>query len=114
MKAFYAVFLEFREGKIHQLAELRLFRGLVANETEKGGSSRVLARGYCYLTHFCGTVPPLSWKKLAASIWVCGQGSCYSPLVCCSVALAPCWHDTLGVNPSIEIGRKRRELINQI
>jgi len=43
MKAFFAVFLEFREGKIHQLAELRLFRGLVANETEKGGSSsRVL------------------------------------------------------------------------
>ena len=44
----------------HQAAELRLFQGLVANGTGKLG---VLARGYCYRAQFCGTVPPLSWKK---------------------------------------------------
>ena len=58
--------------------------------SKRDGKMGVLVRGYCYRTRFCGTVPPLSWKKQATIIWVCGQGSCYSPLVCCFVALAPC------------------------
>jgi hypothetical protein len=43
MKAFFAVFLEFREGKIFRQRKLRLFRGLVAEGSRKyRGSTRVL------------------------------------------------------------------------
>ena len=31
---------------------------------------------YYYGSHFCGTVQPLSWKKYASSMGLCGHGSC--------------------------------------
>ena len=47
-------------------------------------------QGYCWRIDICGTVQPLSWKNGVGKIGLCGQGSCWSHLCCCSVASASC------------------------
>src|SRR6267378_6660490 len=59
----------------HQATELRLFRGLVAHRPETWGKYGEVP-GYYYGIHFCGTVQPLSSKRYAGSMRLCGQGSC--------------------------------------